>query len=104
MGLAQNIPKEERTFPQFDEQGELKSVAVYTTSQLCERYGRNYRTIRRWQLNDKNPFPLPLSGGHGTEQIYLKTAVAAWELKGGTKAQPCSQPAVDELHQESDQS
>lgn len=104
MGVAPSIPMNETMFTQFNEKGEQKTVAVYTTSQLCERYGRNYRTIRRWQLNNTNPFPLPLSGGHGTEQIYLKTAVAAWELKGGAKAQPCSPLAVDEQHQESDQS
>lgn len=104
MGVAQNIPTEETTFPQFDEKGKLKRVAVYTTSQLCVRYGRNYRTIRRWQLNDKNPFPLPLSGGHGTEQIYLKSAVIDWELKGGVNARPCSPVDADTQHQESDQS
>lgn len=104
MGVAPSIPMNETMFPQFNEKGEVKKVAVFTTSQVCERYGRNYRTIRRWQLNSNNPFPTPLSGGHGTEQIYLKSAVIDWELKGGVNARPCSQVDADTQHPESDQS
>lgn len=60
------------------------SVGTFSTSQLCERYRRDYRTIGRWTKFKRNPFPKPItSGGGGAESCYSVMAVLAWEARGG---------------------
>lgn len=51
---------------------------MYTTSDLCDRYGRSSETLKRWQTSRGFPRPV-VQGGHGAQSRWRRSDIKAWE-------------------------
>lgn len=48
-----------------------------STSEICDRFRKSSRTIARWQ--EVRGFPKPAMRSMGSENLYLRSQVEAWE-------------------------